>query len=227
MRVFVTGGTGYIGSRLVPALIRRGHRVSALVRAGSERKLSANCDVVVGDPFDRSTFAHAIAAGDTVVQLVGVPHPSPSKAQQFLDIDLRSALETTAAASAAPAGHFVYVSVAQPAPVMREYQAARRRAEDAIAATGMRRTILRPWYVLGPGHRWPYMLLPMYWLMQQLPSTRERALRLGLVTIGQMISALVFAVEHPPDSERMLAVAQIRTSTPTAGAPVARSIADA
>ena len=73
MRVFVTGGTGYIGSRLVPALIRRGHRVSALVRAGSERKISAHCDVVVGNPFDRSTFAHAIAAGDTVVQLVGVP----------------------------------------------------------------------------------------------------------------------------------------------------------
>ena len=72
------------------------------------------------------------------------------------------------------------------------------------------------------------MLLPMYWLMQQLPSTRERALRLGLVTIEQMISALVFAVEHPPDSERILAVPQIRIQhTPTAGAPVARAIADA
>lgn len=227
MPVFVTGGTGYIGSRLIPALIARRHRVTALVRPGSERKAPSNAETLVGDPFNRATFAHGIAAGDTVVQLVGVPHPSPSKAQQFLDVDLRSALETIAAASTARAGHFVYVSVAQPAPVMREYQAARRKAEEALATTGMRRTILRPWYVLGPGHRWPYMLLPLYWLMERLPATRERASRLGLVTIDQMIAALVFAVEHPPDHERILSVPQIRTSTPAAGAPVARSTAEA
>ena len=227
MRVFVTGGTGYIGSRLIPALIARGHRVSALVRVGSEHKAPAHCDVVIGDPFDRSTFAGTIAADDTVIQLLGVPHPSPSKAQEFLDIDLRSALETIAAAAAAHAGHFVYVSVAQPAPVMREYQAARRQAEDALSATRMKRTILRPWYVLGPGHRWPYALIPVYALMERLPSTRERARRLGLVRIEQMVSALVFAVENPPDTERILSVAQIRTSTPIADAPVARSMADA
>jgi uncharacterized protein YbjT (DUF2867 family) len=227
MRVFVTGGTGYIGSRLIPALTARGHGVTALVRAGSERKAPAHCETLIGDPFVRATFARAISAGDTIVQLLGVPHPSPSKAQQFLDVDLRSALETIAAASAANAGHVVYVSVAQPAPVMRAYQAARRQAEIALAATGMKRTILRPWYVLGPGHRWPYALMPVYWLMERLPATRERAARLGLVTIDQMIAALVFAVENPPAIERTLSVDHIRTSTPVAGAPVARPIADA
>jgi hypothetical protein len=39
----------------------------------------------------------------------------------------------------------------------------------------MNATILRPWYVLGPGHQWPYLLLPMYKLMELLPSTREGA----------------------------------------------------
>ncbi len=212
MRVFVTGGTGYIGSRLAPALAARGHHVTLLVRPGSERKAPAGCDRVVGNPFERATFVGAIGAGDTVVQLLGVPHPSPSKARQFLDVDLRSALETIAAASAARAGHVVYVSVAQPAPVMREYQAARRQAEDALAASGLTRTILRPWYVLGPGHRWPYLLLPLYWLLEQLPSTRGGARRLGLVTIGQMIAALVFAVEHPPAGAQLFDVAAIRSA---------------
>ena len=36
-RVFVTGGTGYIGSRLIPILAQRGHEVMALVRPGSEQ----------------------------------------------------------------------------------------------------------------------------------------------------------------------------------------------
>jgi hypothetical protein len=64
--------------------------------------------------------------------------------------------------------------------------------------------------VLGPGHRWPYILLPMYWLMEFIPSTRETALRLGLVTLQQMLNALVAAVENPCQGPRILDVAAIR-----------------
>ena len=118
-------------------------------------------------------------------------------AQQFLDIDLRSARESIAAAAGRPAIHFVYVSVAQPAPVMRAYQEARRQAEQALATSGLTRTIVRPWYVLGPGHRWPYALLPIYAVLERLPPTRDSARRLGLVTVRQMVATLVNAIEKP------------------------------
>jgi uncharacterized protein YbjT (DUF2867 family) len=208
--VFVTGGTGYIGRRVIETLGARGHRVRALVRRGSEHKAPADCEIVVADPFDRSTFVHAVAARDTFLQLLGVPHPSPAKAQQFIDIDLRSATESIAAASAAGAGHFVYVSVAQPAPVMQAYQQARRQAEHMLELSGLRRTIVRPWYVLGPGHRWPYVLVPAYWVLQRVPATREGARRLGLVTLAQMVAALVHAVEHRPERARIVEVPEIR-----------------
>jgi uncharacterized protein YbjT (DUF2867 family) len=209
-RVFVTGATGYVGRHVIPVLLNRGHRVAALVRSGSESKAPSGCDIVIGDPFDRWTFVTAIAPGDTVLQLVGVPRPSPAKAQQFLDIDLQSARESIAAASATEVGHFVYVSVAQPAPVMLAYQAARRHAEQMLVSSGLRHTILRPWYVLGPGHRWPYALLPIYWLMERLPRTRESARRLGLVTLPQMVAAIVEAIESPPQSARVVEVPEIR-----------------
>jgi len=208
--VFMAGGTGYIGTRVIPRLLERGHRVRALVRRGSEGKAPAGCETVTGNPFDESTFAEAIAPATTFVQLVGVPHPSPSKAQQFRDIDLRSALASITAARRVPVEHFVYVSVAQPAPVMKAYQATRAEAERALVASGLRHTIVRPWYVLGPGHRWPYMLLPMYWVMERLPSTRESARRLGLVTLPQMVDTLVHAVEHPPTQSRIVEVSEIR-----------------
>jgi uncharacterized protein YbjT (DUF2867 family) len=210
MKVFVAGGTGYIGRRLIPALLERGHRVRVLVRRGSESKSPAGSETVVGDPFDRRTFADTLTGCDTFVQMVGVPHPSPRKARQFVEIDLRSALESIEAARAAKIAHFVYVSVAQPAPVMIAYQQTRRQAEDALAAAGLVRTIIRPWYVLGPGHRWPYALLPVYRLLEHLPPTRESARRLGLVTLPQMIRALVHAVEHPPAIERIVDVPGIR-----------------
>jgi uncharacterized protein YbjT (DUF2867 family) len=209
-RVFVAGGTGYIGRRVIPQLLHRGHQVRVLVRPGSESKAPAGCDVIVADPFDRRSFANAIAPADTFLQLLGVPHPSPAKAKQFVEIDLRSARESIEAAVSASIAHFVYVSVAQPAPVMRAYQAARGAAERTLATSGLRHTIVRPWYVLGPGHRWPYALLPMYWVMERLPATRESAQRLGLVTLAQMVDALVGAIEHPPSYARVVGVPEIR-----------------
>jgi hypothetical protein len=58
--------------------------------------------------------------------------------------------------------------------------------------------VLRPWYVLGPGHRWPYVLIPLYALAHIFPATRAGAERLGLVTHAEMVRALVEAVENPP-----------------------------
>lgn len=208
--VFVAGATGYLGRHVIPVLVEHGHRVVALVRAGSESKAPRGCEIVRGDPFDRGTFATHIPPAATFLQLVGVPRPSPAKARQFVEIDLRSARESIEAARSAAVAHFVYVSVAQPAPVMQAYQAARRQAEQALEASGLRRTVLRPWYVLGPGHRWPYALLPMYWVMARLPATRESALRLGLVTLRQMVGAIVQAIEHPPERVRIVEVLEIR-----------------
>jgi uncharacterized protein YbjT (DUF2867 family) len=209
-RLFVAGGTGYVGQRVLPVLLARGHHVHALARRGSESKVPQGCEVVSGDPFERRTFAAAVESCDTFLQLVGVPHPSPRKAQQFLDVDLRSARESIAAAAERRIAHFIYVSVAQPAPVMVAYQRARFQAEEILAASGLVRTIVRPWYVLGPGHRWPYLLLPVYSLLEAIPSTRASARRLGLVTLSQMVATLVDAVEHPPTRERLIEVPEIR-----------------
>ncbi len=148
---------------------------------------------------------------DCFIHLVGVSHPSPSKAAQFRSIDLASARESVAAAKAAAIAHFVYVSVAHPAPMMREYIAARTEAEDAIRASGLHASILRPWYVLGPGRRWPLALLPLYGILGLLPSTRAGARRLGLVTLEQMVAALTRSVEQPPSGLRVWEVAQIRS----------------
>jgi len=208
--VFVTGASGYLGRRLVRHLVARGHRVRALVRPGSEAKLPAGAEPVSGDALVRESFASAIAPADTFVQLVGVAHPSPAKAAQFRSIDLASALASISAAKEAGVGHFVYVSVAHPAPTMKAYGQARIEAEEALAASGMNATVLRPWYVLGPGHRWAYALIPFYALFRLIPSTRDSALRLGLVTLPQMLGAMVSAVENPATGTRVVEVPEIR-----------------
>jgi uncharacterized protein YbjT (DUF2867 family) len=211
--VFVTGGTGYIGRPLVLELLRRGHAVHALVRPGSEKRLPAGAVPVIGDALWSETFAASIAPAKTFVQLVGVSHPSPAKAAEFRSVDLASVRASAEAAAAAGVEHFVYLSVAQPAPaIMKAYAAVRAEGEAIVRATRMNATFLRPWYVLGPGHRWPYLLVPAYWIFERLPGTRERARRIGLVTLPQMVAALASAVENPPDGVRIVEVPDIRRS---------------
>ncbi len=72
MRVFVTGGTGLIGSRLIRALTARGDRVVLLTRRPDAAvDIGAVCDVVTGDPTQAGSWQDALAGCDAVVNLAG------------------------------------------------------------------------------------------------------------------------------------------------------------
>jgi uncharacterized protein YbjT (DUF2867 family) len=210
VNVFVAGGTGYIGRPLIQLLMQDGHTVRALARPGSEGKLPAGCVPVLGNALDAASYQSQVAPSETFIHLVGVAHPGPGKDQQFRDIDLKSIENAVAAATFAGIRHFIYVSVAHPAPVMQAYIDVRTRGEELISKAGLNATIVRPWYVLGPGHWWPYALLPMYLLMEAIPATRDSALRLGLVTHSEVVGAMRCAVRDPATGIVVMNVTEIR-----------------
>jgi uncharacterized protein YbjT (DUF2867 family) len=213
-RIFITGGTGYIGSRLIPILIERGHRVRVLIRTGSTANLPAACEVVSGDPRDANSYRQLIRPADTFIHLFGVSHPFSAKAGEFHAIDLASARGAVDACSEMGVRHLIYISIAHPCPiaVMKDHIAVRTQCELIIRQRRLNSTILRPWYVLGPGRRWPYALLPFYKLCEWLPFTRAAALRLGLVTLDQLLLALVEAVESPVQGTVIAEVPKIRSA---------------
>jgi uncharacterized protein YbjT (DUF2867 family) len=212
--VLITGGTGYIGKALVPALIARGHRVRVLARKASVGRVPEGAEAVVGDALDVESVKSAVRFGDTVVHLVGASPAGGAKAGDFESVDLASIRATVAAARGSGVLHLIYVSVAQPAPVMDAYVSARVAGERAIAEAGLRATVLRPWHVLGPGHRWPALLVPFYALAGLIPGIREKARGAGLVTLQQMVTALVRAVERPaPKGTTVLDVPMIKQAS--------------
>jgi len=93
---------------------------------------------------------------------------------------------------------------------MREYQEVRAEGENLITQAALNATFIRPWYVLGPGRRWPLVLVPLYAIARMFPSTRHGAIRLALVTRDQMVRSLAWAVENPAEGTRALEPQHIR-----------------
>ena len=188
-----------------------GSQVNAVARPQSSAKLPARCDVIIGDVLNAQTYQDRVPSGSTFVHLVGTAHPAPWKGAQFRSIDLVSLQQSVLAAKHAAVDHFVFVSVAHPAPMMKAFIDVRVKCEQIIQDAGLTTTILRPWYILGPGHYWPYLLIPFYKIFESIPSTSESAVRLGLVKHRQMVNALARTVASKPAETQILETAALRS----------------
>jgi uncharacterized protein YbjT (DUF2867 family) len=208
--VFIAGGTGYVGRRLVKRLLQKGCTVKCLQRSESKNPLPPGAIRITGNALDASTFRHQLKGCDTYIHLVGVAHPGPRKKEQFRSIDLESVKQAVDATEGNSFRHFIYMSVAQtPSGIMQDYQNARAEGEKLILATGIPATFVRPWYIVGPGHYWPLLLLPAYWLMALLPATRSKAKAFRLVHLKQVLAVLTDAVEKAPAQTRIIEVDDI------------------
>ncbi len=73
MRIFVTGGTGLVGSRLIETLLKRGDAVTMLTRRPevAKQKWGERCTIVAGDPAQAGPWMDAVKDCDAVVHLAG------------------------------------------------------------------------------------------------------------------------------------------------------------
>jgi uncharacterized protein YbjT (DUF2867 family) len=141
--IFIAGGTGYIGRALIPRLIACRHSVIALARKGSEYKVPAGCSIQVGNALDATTFS-AVSC-DTFIHLVGTPHPAPREGRA-VPVGGPAFLALVRSPAARDGVHyFIFLSIAQPAPVIHAYIQVRAECELIIFDAGLYATVVRPW----------------------------------------------------------------------------------
>ena len=214
MRVAVTGGTGFIGAHLVTALAARGDRVRCLLRPASDRSLlPAEVEpVVVEDLDDAAGLERLVRDTDAVVHLAGLTRSWTPRELYRVNRGGTAALCTALARVHPGVGQLILVSSqAAAGPSCRRRP---RREEDPpapvtaygrskLAAERIRHrypelpiTVIRPPAVYGPGDRdiFAYFRLVRAGVRPELVP----AGRLSMVYVGNLVDALLFALERPP-----------------------------
>jgi NADH dehydrogenase len=151
VKVLVTGGTGFVGPKIVHALRARGHEVRALVRQPQKAKtLQAwGCELAGGDMTEPSSLERAVQGCDAVVHLVAIIQGPPSAFRQIMKQGTR---ELAAAAERTGVGRFVLMSALGTNEANREltpYFHAKWEMEQTIAASGLEHVVFRPSFVFG------------------------------------------------------------------------------
>ncbi|HEU5304939.1 MAG TPA: NAD(P)-dependent oxidoreductase, partial [Gemmatimonadales bacterium] len=168
MKALVTGATGFVGSHLAETLCQRGYEVTALARSPVKAAALANqgVRVVRGDLHDTAALDRAVEGQDVVYHVAGVV--AARDEAEFLRGNREGTRNIVAAAERGQRPRFVLVSslaAAGPAPrgapltggeaprPVTAYGRSKLAAEQTVAASSLRWSIVRPPIVYGPRDR--------------------------------------------------------------------------
>jgi uncharacterized protein YbjT (DUF2867 family) len=149
--ILVTGGTGFIGPKIVHKLRAEGREVRCLVRdRGKARQLeNSGCELVEGDVTDRSSLVRAVAGCDTVIHLVAIIAGRPRDFERVMEHATRDLVDVSRAAGVR---RFVLMSALGATEATRDlvpYYHAKWEMELAVRESGLEHVIFRPSFVFG------------------------------------------------------------------------------
>ena len=153
MRILVTGGTGFVGSRIVHALRTEGRDVRALVRRPERgaHLASLGVELATGDVTDPASLAAATDGCTHVVHLVAILTGRP---QDFDRVMTQGTRNVIAAAKGAGVERFVLMSALGTTASTKDvvpYFGAKFAMEQDTVASGLEYTIFRPSFIFGRG----------------------------------------------------------------------------
>jgi uncharacterized protein YbjT (DUF2867 family) len=198
MKVLVTGATGFVGSRLVPALLDAGHEVTVLVRDATRYDPPGDVRVVEGDLLDPGSFEAAMDV-EAAYYLVH----SMRAGEDFEERDRQAARNFTDAASAAGVSRVVYLGgLGEDRDDLSPHLRSRREVERVLADGRSALTTLRAAIVVGDGStsfelvrqlasRLPVMVTPRWVRTPCQP-----------IYVDDVVAYLVGVLDHPETAGR-------------------------
>jgi uncharacterized protein YbjT (DUF2867 family) len=197
MRVFVTGGTGFVGNEVVRQLTAAGHTVRALVRPGSEEKLAPwpGVEIQRGDTNDPPSLHGAMAGCDAVIHLVGIIREFPGKGITFQRLHVEGTRHVLAEAQRQGIRRYLHMSANGARPgTSSGYFTSKWQAEELVRASGLDWTIFQPSLIHGAGDQFINMLAKLVRLLPVVPVIGDGRYRLAPVFVRDVAAAFTRAL---------------------------------
>jgi NADH dehydrogenase len=199
VKVLVTGGTGFVGPKVVHALRARSHDVRALVRRPERAKAlqTWGCELAQGDVTDADSLRRAADGCEAVVHLVAIIKGAREDYDRIMVGGTESAL---AAAEDADARRFVLMSALGTNEQNRElvpYFRAKWAMEQAVAAAGLEHVVFRPSFVFGKDGGVLPMFVRQVKLSPVTPVVGDGTVRLQPIWVEDVASFFAQAVDTP------------------------------
>lgn len=171
MKVFVTGGAGYVGKVVIDRLLEAGHQVTALQRANAERSVAQPAvNVIEGDILDPSSFQHEMGQHDAVVHLVGIIKEYPRKGITMKRVHVNGTKNVLQSARVAGISRFLHMSALNTRHgAVSSYHRSKWEAEECVRQSGMSYTIFRPSVIFGKGGHGPEFVGQLVGLVKKAP----------------------------------------------------------
>ena len=202
--ILVTGGTGFIGPKVVHALRAAGRDVRCLVRrpARAGTLKTWGCELAAGDVTDPESLKEAVAGCDTVVHLVAIIAGKPADFERVMIGGTQSLL---AAAQEAGVTRFVLMSALGTNDETKNlvpYYGAKWEMEQATKASGLDHVIFRPSFVFGrDGGVLPLFIRQVRW-SPVTPVVGDGERRLQPVWVEDVAAYFAKAVDLPGAANR-------------------------
>jgi len=198
VRVAVTGGTGFVGIHTVRALKDAGHEVVIVARGSKRRPKGERVTFVRADLTSAPQLADAFAGCDAVVHLVAVIQ---ERGRQTFDRVNREGTERVIeAAKQAKVGHLLHQSALGADPEPRyPYLLSKWAGEQAVRASGVPYTALRPGLIFGPGDGFFTLLTRMMRLSPVIPIAGDGRTLFQPISVGDVTRCIVIALERGPE----------------------------
>lgn len=200
MKVFVTGGTGFVGNEVLRQLVAAGHEVRALVRSGSERKLAIleNVEVYRGDAAEPATLTDALAGCDAVIHLVGIIREFPGRGITFERLHVEATRNLLVAAETQGVGRYLHMSANGAGQAgSTGYHRTKWQGEVAVRDSGLAWTIFRPSLIFGPKGEFVTLLADLIRKAPIVPVLGDGQYRLQPVAVAQVAESFVRALAMP------------------------------
>jgi len=197
MRIFIAGGTGFVGAHLVEALREKGHELRLLVHRRSPGN-PEDIDQVEGDVASLESFGQAVNGCDAVINLVGIIREFPSRGITFDRLHVQATANMLAAARKAGIRRYLQMSaLGTRRDAVSRYHQSKFRAEELVRSSALDATILRPSLIYGPKDAFVNMLAGQLRLAPIMPVIGSGTYRLQPIHAGDVARCFTLALEMP------------------------------